>query len=154
MQSRKIGRDSYQARGAQMVMRRRLLNQDWMLTNPIRFLACDIILSFVPGADVVYVFSKISRLIANFCIIAVILMLAVDHKAHRMGAGQKLFSLVACTLLVAPLGVTIGFSGGGKDISGGGKDISGGGKDISGGDEDISGKGVYANHSSSSSAIS
>jgi hypothetical protein len=81
-----------------------------MLTNPIRFLACDVILSFIPGADVVYVFSKISRLIANFCIIAAILTLAVDQKDHRMETGQKLFGLVACTLLVAPLGVTIGFN--------------------------------------------
>src|SRR5271163_600401 len=81
-----------------------------MLTNPIRFLACDIILFFVPKADFVYVFSKASRLIANFCIIAVLLMLAVDPKDHRMGGGQKLFSLVACILLVAPLAVTIGFN--------------------------------------------
>lgn len=93
-----------------MTMRRRLLNLDWMLTSPIRFLVCDIILFFVPEADIAYVFSKMSRLIANFCIIAVILTLAVDQKDHRMGAGQRLFSLVACTLLVAPLAVTIGFN--------------------------------------------
>lgn len=91
-------------------MRRRLLNLDWMLTNIIRFLACDTILFFIPKADFVYVFSKTSRLIANFCIIAVILTLAVGQKDHRMGAGQGLFSLVACTLLVAPLAATVGFN--------------------------------------------
>lgn len=82
----------------------------WLI-KPVRFLIINIILDFVTEIDVAFVFSKASRLVANFSIIAVVLMLAVgDEKDHLVGGNGRFFRPVVCILLVAPLGVTIGFN--------------------------------------------